>query len=702
MTSFGPVISLHLGYTPSGLAVTASYAIRGRAIVITEEEHPLVHFYIVSRDGNITEARSFKTAKPNFLIDENDLNGDGQQEVITLSHDRSSVSVLRRSRETWNENAIVVSTPVERFLVADVDNNMRKDILLFGRKSTGIRTLLGNRDGSFRPGPILFSDISVSDAKATDLNGDGITDLILLDWLSNQLVIFYGIGRGVFSEQISYDLPGEPDALAISTTSRHGALNAAITMPEDESLMVVTKTAMGEINLTRTIRCPSAPGGAIYSFINDDTYPDIVTWTDRSILVALGVSPTEVGEPTTFGVARAPAVCAVADVDGDRMGDLVIIDSKSRKLIVLGNAEGTGSVRWPSNYGVGVRPRGLALSDFNNDSLVDIAVANSGSQSVSILINKGNGRFEGQQAVPVSDEPFSLQSTLMAYGHQPTLIASHARGDRFSVVRVDQDISRSSSFSVPSCTEPFALLSAEDSVTGRMQVLVRCTNRQDQSRSLSIFEQLSGSQFLERHIRLNLPYRITGLTVDETRRTGYYDLVFTTHDRTSDSTTLSIAASAPEFSYRTTTPFVSFYDPIPNVLSIITGKFDADNFRDVIIILGEPQNMLGIAHGRNNGSLRDSISWVPGIHFMNEEAVVVKDVNGDHLTDITYLDAVERVVLTLYGGDRGKFDPPKPTCQAEGVEAISVACLRQSNVHDLIMSNEPLGIVSIIFDPFGK
>jgi hypothetical protein len=87
---------------------------------------------------------------------------------------------------------------------------------------------------------------------------------------------------------------------------------------------------------------------------------------------------------------------------------------------------------------------------------------------------------------------------------------------------------------------------------------------------------------------------------------------------------------------------------------------------------------------------------------MNEEAVVVKDVNGDHLTDITYLDAVERVVLTLYGGDRGKFDPPKPTCQAEGVEAISVACLRQSNVHDLIMSNEPLGIVSIIFDPFGK
>ena len=34
-----------------------------------------------------------------------------------------------------------------------------------------------------------------------DANGDGINDVFLLNWLSDQLEVFYGITRMVFSEQ---------------------------------------------------------------------------------------------------------------------------------------------------------------------------------------------------------------------------------------------------------------------------------------------------------------------------------------------------------------------------------------------------------------------------------------------------------------------------------------------------------------------
>src|SRR5205823_1715720 len=107
---------------------------------------------------------------------------------------------------------------------------------------------------------------------------------------------------------------------------------------------------------------------------------------------------------TPFGAGKYPSALAIADLNGDRIPDLVVADRDNNTIIsLLGKGDGTFV---PSQITpTGREPAAVAAADFDGDGLVDVATADSGSAAVTILRGRANGEFRYVGQFPAGDHP---------------------------------------------------------------------------------------------------------------------------------------------------------------------------------------------------------------------------------------------------------------------------------------------------------
>ncbi|MBI4534798.1 MAG: VCBS repeat-containing protein [Ignavibacteriae bacterium] len=691
---------LSLGYRPTGLAVGYSSPAVAEVAVISHDLQA-IYWYELNIDGRFALTNRLKCSKQPRLITSFDANGDGRSEYITLSGDGLCLSVFKKKKGEFDERLIPFQTASQRFVVADINNNRRKDVILFGKSRAGATTLLARPDGSFEPGPTLFADISASDLKTTDLNKDGITDIVLTNWLSNQLVVFYGITNLIFSEQVTINLSDEPAEIDLTPVTREKTLLVAVTLSEARRIEVYAGNVLGEFRRIAGFSTPEKLAGVQFVDVNKDGFFDIVAGTGQGILVSLGTEHS-FSDPIIFGAASSIAGYTVADIDGDKRNDVVLLDRDSRRLIGLANARPSGKVNWPSDYCVGGSPHGLAVRDFNGDGLVDIAVANAKSSTISVLYNEGEGRMSGQQAVTIAEYPTFVRAAFSAREPLRTLVTSHSKVEKLTFIRLTEEVNQSTAFSIPTGSDPYVVFASEDPLTQRLDLLVRYRRIRDGSVSLSSFEQLDGGQFIERSLRPMFPFAITALTVDDLTRNGKFDVIFSTHDKTTRQSTVHIGIAESGFDFKTTQSLFSYGDSTSSTRAIVTGYVNNDATKDILVSLGPPRNAILIAYGKGDGTFRESLAWIRGAYPVNDDAIVIQDVNNDDINDLVFVDGNKKGVVVLYGGEHGGFRSPISIVQGEGIRSVRVASLRQPKIQDLILSDADKGIVSIIYNPFRK
>lgn len=697
-TSFGALTDCSLGYRTTGLGFIPA-GISPPRIVVLATEQPSLHLYELSPTGKLTHTQSVKT-QHTYRLAKFSATKEASPEFTALSSEGNILSVIKQTSKGPEEKDYKLPGTIEKFVLADINRDKRRDVLLFGKNTAGIVTLLGQANGTLKFGPTLFSDVSMSDLSLTDINGDGIMDVVALDWLSNQLSIFYQIGRMIFSEQVSVSLPGEPAELSVSPISAERTFRVAITFPELQQVQVYSGNSLGDYQLTATIACGKHASGIEFTAVNADEFPDLITGTDQGIEVTLGTSTSSFSHPTVFGVSPSIAVWTLIDVDDDGKKDCVVLDRNASRLIALANSDASGKVDWPSEYCVGSGPDGIVIADLDGSGKQDIAVVNSVSSTLSILLNRGKGRFGGQQTLGLPEGPTAVRLVTGFPRKERTLVTSHATTDRFSVITLADDISRSGMFSVPTGADPFVVVARRDS-TG-LQFVVRHKNSKDRSYMLSLFDQISQRQFIERSLRSTLPTKILALNVSVGVAPGTFELLFATNDNVSRHTTISQAVSDSGMQFRSVRPIFSYLDSSASTRMIVGGFVNSDPFRDVIVSVGSPRNALGVWYGEAPTAVRDSIEWVYGVHPANDDAIILRDVNNDDLPDITWLDAMRRSVLVMYGTERKGLRPPVAVVPAEKAQCIRLANFREAGSTDIVLSNGDRGTISIIMNPFSR
>src|SRR5204862_1416814 len=92
------------------------------------------------------------------------LSADNLTDIALLSDNQQELQVfLAKPNEkfylSWKQR---FSSTFEKLLIADINNDGKSDILLYGKKQPGMTIFAGRGDGTFKQGAVIFPEISFS------------------------------------------------------------------------------------------------------------------------------------------------------------------------------------------------------------------------------------------------------------------------------------------------------------------------------------------------------------------------------------------------------------------------------------------------------------------------------------------------------------------------------------------------------------
>jgi uncharacterized repeat protein (TIGR01451 family) len=265
-----------------------------------------------------------------------------------------------------------------------------------------------------------------------DFNGDGKSDLAVLNSGSRSVSILLGNGKGGFQPARNFDVGGDnPTSVSVADFNGDGKLDLAIAIPGDIPAPPTTFSSctQSSVNLMlgngdgtfqaarRAVTVDSSNLSLTVGDLNGDAKTDLVvlrSQRDPACPVGGGTIFLGSGDGSfqTAGEIAAAAPVLVADFNGDGKADLLAGAS-----ILLGNGDGTFQpplvFSLPSSCGLFcfVIYPSFVTGDFNGDGKPDLAIAQGTKRCVdscgafpynfSTLIMLGNGDGTFQKATSV-------------------------------------------------------------------------------------------------------------------------------------------------------------------------------------------------------------------------------------------------------------------------------------------------------------
>jgi len=265
----------------------------------------------------------------------------------------------------------------------------------------GLLPYLRQEDGDRKP---LFAKPGLTSLAVTDLNGDGLRDLVTTAWASDVVAVVPGHAEKHFDLEATrfYPITGAPRDVVLADFDKDGHLDAAVVLYAADS--VVLLRGDGALGFEETARFGTRgklPARLRAGDINGDGILDLaIAHRDADDLISLfyGAGDFVFDTSQLVTIGKDPAVLehdlrdlVMEDLNGDGKTDLATACNASGEVVILLNQSDPGKFRLSfkregHRFPEG-KPAALTAADLDGDEDTDLAVALWEADAVGLLLN---------------------------------------------------------------------------------------------------------------------------------------------------------------------------------------------------------------------------------------------------------------------------------------------------------------------------
>ena len=660
-----------------------------------------VYLFLGNGDGSFqphSTVFSSQTSGPTSLFAA-DLNNDGRTDLVfgDLGNSASTLMIeLGNSTGTFAQTTqTFASVPGTPLTGADFNGDGKTDLALI--EGTSIVFLNGNGDGTFTAGTSITPSSTPSSLTVADFNGDGNADLAAILPTSPYLAIYPGSGHGTFSTPTTTSST-PANALATGDFNGDGFTDLAVLPSSGNSVVILLAAPTSSSSVIGSVLTPvgtgthdiiaSYPGDANFAASTSST-PSALTAQQASTALTLTPAPatSTYGQQVTLSATLSPYTAQAHTTDS--------------QTITFTTHNGT------STLGTGRLSNGVAtLSLTSLPAGVSTLAASYG----------GDPNFSGSLSTPSSYTVAVLTSTTLAVTSAGSPVSSVGSG---ALVTLTATVEAGSTPVTPGqvafcdasaafCSGSHRLGTAQLTSAGTATLSFTPTLGSHSYNAIFLGTTANSSSFSPASSLTVSGSYPTSTMLQPSGAPGNYTLtaIVTGPGLSSPSGTVSFPdttdgaslGSALLSALPSSLTFSNPLNPITGVYpnSIDTGDFNRDGIPDLVVTNSQDNTLtllLGSAGGTFTASTVSSTSANP---FLNPSFVAVADFNSDGIPDLAVANTGANQVLLFLGRSNGTFSAPLAQGVGSVPYALTVADLNHDGIPDLAVANTFANSVTLL------
>ncbi len=355
-------------------------------------------------DGTFQEQGEFPVGNDPTALVAGDFNDDGRLDLAVVNAGDGTVSVLLGNGDGTFRSQLIyaVGDDPDAIVAGDFNGDGDLDLAVANQGDGTVSVLMGNGNGTFQPQVTYAVGDDPAALVAGDFNGDGRLDLAVANEFDGTVSVLMNHGNGTFQPQVTYPVGDDPSSIVAGDFNGDGRLDLAVANAGDGTVSVLMNNGSGAFQPQATYTVGALNGSLVTGDFNGDGQLDLAIANGYSgtVSVLIGNGDGTFQEPETFGVGTYIDDLVTGDFNGDGLFDLAVISPDPNTIpVLMSNGNGTFAT---ANLFATTPDNTPVVADLNGDGIDDVLVIDAAGD---ILYRQGQAPDSTSFAPPITINP---------------------------------------------------------------------------------------------------------------------------------------------------------------------------------------------------------------------------------------------------------------------------------------------------------